>query len=243
MYLAEIKNRLTLALLTWLSCILINYQYLDNLLYITIKPLLFNNNDFYFIFTSVSEPFYINIKLILYASSQIFYLKLCYQLLLFLKPGLYHNEYKNIKHFGAYSCTLFLVYFKVCYSILIPWSFSFFFTHNNHQKIDLFFEARMNEYLKIVLSAYEISLIYAIICVLFYSFLMKNIKYLITNYRKYLYITVLLISSVITPPDVVSQLIITIITVGIFEVINYTTFVYVRLREPIKTNKYSYSKN
>ena len=243
-YLTEIKNRLALTILTGSSCILVNFLYLDDLLYIIIKPLLVKNNDFYFIFTDVSEPFYINIKLILYTSSQIFYLVLCSQFILFLKPGLYKNEYEYIKYLSVYSCILFLIYFKISYSLLIPWSFSFFFTHNDHQKIDLFFEAKMNEYLKIVFSAYEISLICAIICTLFYAFLIKkNLRYITTYYRKYIYVSILSISSIVTPPDVVSQLILTIITVIIFEFVIYTTFIYLRLRKPIKTNKYSYSKN
>ena len=163
---------------------------------------------------------------------------------MFLKPGLYKNEYEYIKHLGAYNCILFLVYFKIGYSLLIPWSFSFFFTHNDHQKIDLFFEAKMNEYIKFFLSAYEISLICAVICTLFYAFLIKeNLKYITTNYRKYIYISILFMSSIVTPPDVVSQIILTIISVTIFEFINYTTFIYLRLRKPIKTNKYSYGKN
>ena len=126
-YLTEIKNRLALTILTGSSCILVNFLYLDDLLYIIIKPLLVKNNDFYFIFTDVSEPFYINIKLILYTSSQIFYLVLCSQFILFLKPGLYKNEYEYIKYLSVYSCILFLIYFKISYSLLIPWSFSFFF--------------------------------------------------------------------------------------------------------------------
>ena len=129
MYFIEIKNRLLLAIMTWVICLITNYVYLDNLLYITIKPCLYEcNKDFYFIFTDISEPFYANINLILYASNQILYIIFYYQIVSFLKPGLYGNEYKYVKYFSIYGCVLFLIYFKICYTLIIPWSFFFFFT-------------------------------------------------------------------------------------------------------------------
>lgn len=242
MYFIEIKNRLTLSLITLVTCVLINYLYLDNLLYITIKPcLLLYDKYFYFIFTDISEPFYTNLKLILYTSSQIFYLGLYYQFIIFLKPGLYDSEYKYIKYFNLYSFILFIIYFKTCYSLMIPWSFFFFFTHNNLQKIDLFFEAKMNEYLQIVFSAYEISIICSILCVLFSALVMRNnLKYITTQYRKYLYMIILSVASIITPPDVFSQIIITVMAISIFEIINYITYIYIKLielRKPIEADK------
>ena len=99
----------------------------------------------------------------------------------------------------------------------------------------------MNEYLQIVFSAYEISIICSILCVLFSALVMRNnLKYITTQYRKYLYMIILSVASIITPPDVFSQIIITVMAISIFEIINYITYIYIKLielRKPIEADK------
>ena len=139
MYIEEIKNRVLLSFVTWITCNIINYAYIDNLIYIMIKPCLSGyKKDFYFIFTDISEPFYTNINLIFSTSNQLLYLFLYFHLVIFIKPGLYNNEYDYIKTFTLYGSMLFIIYFEINYKLLIPWSFLFFFNHQKQQKIDFF---------------------------------------------------------------------------------------------------------
>lgn len=232
MYLEEIKNRIFLSIVAWLTCSLINYAYLDNLLYIMIKPCLYEcENDFYFIFTDVSEPFYTNINLILSTSNQLLYLFLYFHFVIFIKPGLYNNEYNYIKSFTLYGSLLFIVYFKINYNLLIPWSFLFFFNHQKQQKIDFFFEAKMDEYIGIFFFAYKLSVLSAVVCILLLSSLINNnkLKYLAKLYRKYFYILIITIASIVTPPDIVSQIILSFIIIIIFEIINYIAIIYIKL--------------
>ena len=61
-YFIEIRNRLLLLLLTWLSTILISYLYKEILLFSIVQPnIVFNFSNgstfFYFIFTNVTEIF------------------------------------------------------------------------------------------------------------------------------------------------------------------------------------------
>ena len=51
---------------------------------------------------------------------------------------------------------------------------------------------------------------------------------------------ILSVASIITPPDVFSQIIITVMAISIFEIINYITYIYIKLielRKPIEADK------
>ena len=245
MYLEEIRNRILLSVIAWSFCTIINYIYLDHLLYIIIRPCLYEyNNDFYFICTDISEPFYTNLKLIIYTSNQILYLMIYYHLITFIKPGLYNKEYKSIKYINTYGAILFVIYFEISYKLLIPWSFFFFFNHHKQHKIDFFFEAKMNEYIKMYIYIYKLSCVLSIMCMLLISFLIKSnadLKYLTKCYRKHFYILIVVTASIITPPEIISQLTISLVMIIIFEVVNYTVLIGIKLfKDMLYKNAYEY---
>jgi hypothetical protein len=66
-YFSEIKNRIILLLLTWISTFYICYTYKEILLFVFIKPslILSKLNNLYFITTNITEIFitYINLYL------------------------------------------------------------------------------------------------------------------------------------------------------------------------------------
>ena len=91
-YFLEIKNRLILLLLTWLSTILVSYFYKETLLFIVVQSNTFINVNehlafFYFIFTDVTEILSVYLKLIMFLSSQIFFIYLIYHFFFVFKPG------------------------------------------------------------------------------------------------------------------------------------------------------------
>jgi len=123
---------------------------------------------------------------------------------------------------------LFIIYFKISYTVLIPWSFLFFFSHQKQQKIDFFFEAKMSEYIKIIFFSYKFSFMLTTVGLLFLFITVnnKNMQYIIKLYRKYIYILTISAASIITPPDMTSQLILSSLIIFTFELINYTALVY-----------------
>ena len=89
-YFKEFKNRSFLLITTWISCIIVTFHYKDNLIYVMIEPYIkYQNSNFYFIYTEISEPFHTNLYLIIFVSNQITCFMLLYHLLGFVKPGLY----------------------------------------------------------------------------------------------------------------------------------------------------------
>ena len=93
-YQLEIKNRLILLFLGWLSTVLVSYTFKETLLFIiTLQKI---NNKFYFIFTNVTEIFSAYTALIIFTGNQVLILYLCYHIIIFVTLGLYKSEYKNL---------------------------------------------------------------------------------------------------------------------------------------------------
>jgi sec-independent protein translocase protein TatC len=226
-YLLEIKNRLILLLLTWLSTISICYLYKETILFIIMQPKTFTNVNehlafFYFIFTDVTEILSTYLKLILFLSSQIFFIYLIYHFFLFLSPALYLFEYLNIKYtlqiisFVFSFSSIFITYY------IIPLTWNFFLSFQNSTTIcsfNLFFEAKLNEYVCFYIKFYYLCVFYC----QFFVFLLLSLKYTNTNkkfikkYRKLYHYCFIVFSTLISPPEVLSQICISLIFIFIFE--------------------------
>lgn len=135
----------------------------------------------------------------------------------FISPGLIEKERKNAKSFIAISSLLFFVGVLFGYFILAPLSINFL---GNYSVSD---EVARN----IKLSSY-ISLIRASLLASGFIFELPVIIYFLSKiglitpafmktYRKHALVLVLLLSAVITPPDVISQIIVAIPIVVLYE--------------------------
>ena len=178
--------------------------------FLLIKPCLFEyeQKPFYFIYNNIGEPFYTNIQIIFFLSNQMCIVIILYHIITFLTPGLYRKEYNNVKYFIKLIVFFFILNIKLCYNIFIPWSWKFFLEFHNNQKINFYFEAKFNEYLETIIILYKFIIVFTFISVLFLLFLAikKNIINFIKIYRKIIYIFIILIASIISPPDIYNQL-------------------------------------
>lgn len=228
-YIIEIKNRILIAIVSWLLLIMITYYYKSTLIYLFIKPSystgMVNNKNIYFIYTNVSELFYTYINMIINTTIPIFFSIIIYQLILFIKPGLYKYEYRNIITYCKLLISLLVLNLNIFYLIILPISVNFFINFqeliNNSQPIKFFFESKLNEYINFVSNTILFCiLISIIISIILYYIMLKSKTYkdYINKNRKKIYFIVWLIVTVITPPDVFSQIVLGISIILIFEV-------------------------
>lgn len=229
-YFKEIKSRIFLSLTTWVSCCVISLSYKDNLTYLITKPYVnLQQENFYFIFTEISEPFYTNIYFVTFISNQIVYIVLIYNMIMFVKPGLYLKEYSSVKIISIYYIFFNILFIKIFYNLITPYSFSFFYFFQKDQKVNFFFEAKINECVEIILSYYSLSTIITLtITILFFikKLYNKNFKYFLLVYRKYIMVSVIYITILLTPPDIVNQFILIYITIILIEIYNYFIIFY-----------------
>nr|QYJ09261.1 Sec-independent protein translocase component TatC [Pleurosigma sp. mgcode 4] len=246
-YYLEIKNRCLLLSLTWISVIFISYFYKEILLFVCMKPSIYSNTStiFYFIFTDVKEVFSVYITLIFFLSNQILMFYLIYHVLSFISLGLYKFEYRYCKL--VFITSIFFWFFSLIIftKILFPISLNFFLsfqTLTSFKSLNFHFEAKLSEYLNFYIMFYYICTFYCqifVVLVFFFDYINTNLN-LIKNFRKLFYYLFIFLSTLVTPPDVFSQILFSICLICIYEILIFVNifFCYLKflIRQPIKTN-------
>ena len=244
-YILELKNRVFLICLSWVTTVFVCYNYKKTLLYLLIKlnSKMFNSDSFYFITTNLTDVFSVYVKLSCFLSNQFLCIYFFYHCLVFIAPGLYYTEYKNL-------ITIF--YLSICFnftgiylfnSYFLPYIWEFFLSYLNNSldnSPNIFFEIQITEYLLFYIKFYYFLILFSqlflfiFVCLILITDKVNTIK--IT--RKIIYTIFLILSTLITPPDVISQLILTFFLVLVYEVIVKVVF----FKEAVKV-KFLYKNN
>ena len=225
-YFSEIRNRCLLLAYGWIFTAFVSYFYKETLLFLLIKPnfFLINPTPFYFIFTNLIEIFSTYLKLVYFLSNQICLICLSYHIFLFLSPGLYYNEYKLLKRVFFISLLFFFLSILILNTIILPACWNFFLSFQKtiaNNSINLHFEAKINEYLKFYINLYfmcSLSCQMFMVIILFLIYIKGDLK-LIKKFRKIFYLLFVIFATIITPPDVTSQLILSISMICLYEVL------------------------
>ena len=141
-----------------------------------------------------------------------------YQLWSFVKPGLKFKEKKMVRGLVFYVSLLFFTGILFGYFIVAPLSVQFFGSYQISDQIENNFT--IGSYMSTILST------------IFYSglfFLLPIISYLLTKiglidvaflvkYRKHSIVAILILAAIITPPDIASQIIVSIPIIILYEI-------------------------
>ncbi|WP_085520878.1 twin-arginine translocase subunit TatC [Tuberibacillus sp. Marseille-P3662] len=141
-----------------------------------------------------------------------------YQIWAFIAPGLYKKEQKVTLAFIPLAVLLFLGGLAFSYYILFPYTLNFM--GNLSTSLNIESEIGINEYFRFLL---QITLPFGFvfqlpILVMFLTRLGLVTPALLHRIRKYAYFVLLIMAGFITPPDVISQLIVMVPLVILYEV-------------------------
>jgi sec-independent protein translocase protein TatC len=223
-YFLELQNRLIYLFTNWVFLCLVSCYYKESLLYFVTKPCLFKILDVvpYFIYTNVTEILVIYLQLIIYLSA---YLSFPYFILHawnFFSPGLNKVEHFHTRLILILSTAMWGISTHLSYAFLIPltWDyFSKFETNSETNLLGLYLELKLNEYICFLSEIYISSFIIFQSFILILMFMKKSNKNLalIIKTRKFLYLLILIIASILTPPDVTSQVFVAAPVIGACE--------------------------
>lgn len=226
-YLLEIRNRLFLVFLTWLSSILISYLYKETLIFLIVQPSKFTNLSwinlkFYFIFTNITEVFSVYVQSILFVSGQVFFFCIMYHFFLFFRPALFQIEDRFYIFLLRISVSVWFFSVIFAYYILIPITWNFFFSFQElayHQFIQLHFEAKLNEYVNFYMSLFNFCVFYCqIFTIIFFWIGSTNFNItLIRKFRQYYYFFFVFLATLLSPPEIFSQILISLVLIFIYE--------------------------
>lgn len=230
-YYLEIKNRILLLLFTWASLLIICYHFKEPLLFVFIDSNKYYNNVPYFIFTNVDEVFYVYLRLVFFFANQIVIIAILYHGLIFFTLGLYHSEYTQLKSILKIFVITWICSIILLKKVVVPFSWSFFLsfqeTNNQFQPASFFFEARILEYFDYFTNFYYICLANCQLLTLSILFLNNISKKIgtIKTFRKLFYLVFILFSTITTPPDILSQIIVSLGLILIYESLIFLKYV------------------
>jgi sec-independent protein translocase protein TatC len=141
-----------------------------------------------------------------------------YQIWAFVKPGLKKNEKSIASGIVFYVSILFFIGILFGYFVVAPLAVQFFGSYQISSSIENKFT--INSYLSMILSTVFYSGLLFLLPVVAYLFTKLGVitSAFLRKYRKHSIIGVLIISAAITPPDVISQIIVAIPIVLLYEI-------------------------
>ena len=133
-----------------------------------------------------------------------------YEFWIFLAPALYPKERKYARHIFFYSSFLFFIGVLFGYYVITPLSVDFFLYYSTSEKVTT--EPDIMSYISTVSSTVLACGITFEMPLLIYFLAKMGIisSQFLKNYRKHAFIVILIVSAIITPPDVFSQLLVSI---------------------------------
>lgn len=141
-----------------------------------------------------------------------------YQLWSFVKPGLKQKEKGVVKGIVFYVSGLFFLGILFGYFVIAPLTIQFFGTYQISKQIENNFT--VNSYMSMILSTVFYTGLLFLLPVVVYIFSKLGIitpKFL-RKYRKHSIVGVLIVAAAITPPDVISQIIVSIPILLLYEI-------------------------
>lgn len=141
-----------------------------------------------------------------------------YQLWSFVKPGLKQNERSVVSGIVFYVSLLFFLGISFGYFVVAPMCVQFFGTYQMSRDIENIFT--ISSYMSTIISTVFYSGLLFLLPVVAYLFAKLGVitPAFLRKYRKHAIVGVLILAAVITPPDLISQVIVSIPIVLLYEI-------------------------
>ncbi len=219
-HLSEIKQRFIHILLFFTLFFCINFRYAD-IIYIKLALPLIRNHNVTLIATGLTENFFLQIKIATYMAILFIFPVIIFHIYRFMAPGLYQHEKKLLLFTLVLSPILFIAGCCIAYYAVMPIAWPFFLSFYNNESVGapILLYAKITEYLDLVLEmsmafglAFQMPIILSILC----KFKLLSINQLKKG-RRYATVLIFIIAAILTPPDVISQILLAIPMLILYE--------------------------
>lgn len=140
-----------------------------------------------------------------------------YQIWSFIKPGLKQNEIKSVRGIVFFVSILFFLGISFGYFVIAPLTVQFFGNWQMTESIEN--HITINSYLKTIVSTVFFTGLLFLLPVVIFIFSKLGIitPAWLKKYRKHSFVAVLIVAAIITPPDLFTQIIVSIPIVLLYE--------------------------
>ncbi|CAB3794757.1 Sec-independent protein translocase protein TatC [Paraburkholderia ultramafica] len=217
-HLVELRDRIIRAGLAVIVVFIGLVYWAPDIFRLLARPLMQNlPKDGKMIVTDVTGSFFVPMKVTMLVAFVIALPVVLYQIWAFVAPGLYQHEKKLVGPLVASSYTLFLCGMAFAYFVVFPTIFRVMAHYNAPLGAEM--TTDIDNYLSFVLTmfiAFGVTFEVPIVVVLLVRMNVLTIKKL-KEIRPYVIVGAFVISAVVTPPDVFSQLILAIPLIVLYE--------------------------
>ncbi|MBI3440216.1 MAG: twin-arginine translocase subunit TatC [Proteobacteria bacterium] len=225
-HLLELRQRLIYSFVAFVLASLLCYHFARDIYAFLVRPLaeVLQGENRRLIYTGLTEAFFTYMKLAIFAGGFLSFPVIAVQVWMFVAPGLYKNEKKAFLPFLVATPALFLIGAAFVYYFVIPVAWKFFAgfeslaPQNNGLPIQL--EARVGEYLSLVMTlifAFGFCFQMPVLLTLLARVGLVNAQSL-ADKRRYAIVGIFTIAAILTPPDVLSQLMLAVPLLGLYEI-------------------------
>ena len=222
-HLIELRGRLVRCVLALASAFGVCLYFADPILGFLIQPLknAFPDGGGRLVYTKLYEAFFVQVKIAFFGAFCLSFPIIANQLWAFVAPGLYAREKKALLPFILATPFLFAMGASLAYFVVMPTAFHFFLEFQGDSS-GLSVEAlpSADAYLGLVMQfilAFGISFLMPVLLMLLNRAGFVTRAQLI-GLRRYMIVAAFVLAAVLTPPDVVSQLMLAIPLLLLYEV-------------------------
>lgn len=228
-HITELKLRLVISIISFIIAFIICYYFCEEIYKFLLIPfaniIAENNGNYRLIYTNPAEAFTTYLRLSLWSAIFLTAPIFLNQFYLFLAPALYKNEKKYALSIIIGSPALFLLGSLMAYFFIAPLALKFFLSFEavnfGASNLQLQLETRISEYLKLIINlimGFGIAFQLPLILLLLLKFKIISVKFLAQK-RRYWIVIIFIISAILTPPDVVSQVLLALPMILFFEIV------------------------
>ena len=222
-HLIELRTRLVRCVFALAAAFAVCLYFADDIFGLLVRPLAaaFPDGQGKLIYTKLYEAFFVDLKVALFAAFFVSFPVIANQLWAFVAPGLYAREKKAVLPFLIATPILFTMGASLAYFVVMPTAFRWFLGFSGvHAGIESEALPAMGDYLGLVMQfilAFGISFLLPVLLLLLNRAGIVSREQM-AGARRYVIVGIFIIAAVITPPDVVSQLVLAAPLILLFEI-------------------------
>jgi sec-independent protein translocase protein TatC len=216
-HLKELRDRLLVCIVAVAIAFIFTYYFKERLFDFLMQPFLkVMPAQSSFIFTGITEAFLTYFKISVVAALFVAAPVILYEFWMFVAPGLYEKEKKYVYPFIIFGSLCFICGALFCYFVVMPNMYRFFVSYAREFVTPM---PDLKNYMGLTLKLLIIfGFIFELPLVAFYLARAGIIKAkMLAKKRRYAILAVFIISAAITPPDVVSMILVALPLWGLYE--------------------------